>query len=703
MVAELKTPRSRREQAARRSRENTAAVADIGDIPPVENPDRREACREDLHRFLTTYFPQSTGRKPFSEDHVRAIGRLQRCILEGGLFVQVFPRGFAKTTISENAAVWATVYGHRKFVPIFGADANAAAGNIDSIKLELSENDLLYADFPEVCHAVRALENKPQRCASQTHGGDLTHIEWRADTIVLPTIAGSAAGGCIITARGLLGGSRGMKHKRPDGTQQRPDFVLLDDPQTDESASTALQVNKRLDTLRKSILKLGGHDRKIAVVCNATVIRPDDLVEQLLNPKKFPAWQGERIKMVRAFAAAHETLWLGDYQKLRNTFDPHSLGDQQRAHREATEFYRRNRAAMDAGCEVSWEHCYDADTELSAIQHAYNLLIDDGEEVFASECQNEPLAKVEDGAEETMTADAIAAKVNGIPRGTLPGWATRLVAFVDVQKSVLFWVAAAFGDDFTGAVVDYGTWPDQRRAYFTASDARVTMQKATGRAGEEEALYAGLDTLAGVLMGRDWKRDDGASLKPEKVVIDANYATDTIKLFCRQSAHAANLLPSHGRYCGATSRAFNDYQRKPGDKVGVNCRVTKEQGGPSRYLLFDTNYWKSFVHSRLKVGMGGRGCLSLFGREAAAHRMIADHWTAEKGVEVEAKGRRVVEWKLPPSRPDNHWWDCIVGCHVAAGLGGSRLIERAASGNGARRVKLSELQRERKVWRAKAS
>jgi hypothetical protein len=156
------------ERQRRYERRKAAESADVGGIPAVADPERRAACRLDLLKFLTTYFPLSTGLKPFSDDHRRVIARIQQCVLEGGLFVQAVYRGFAKTTITENAAIWATLYGHRKFVPIFGADANAAKGNIESIKLELNENDLLAEDFPEVCHAIRELEWKPQRCASQT-------------------------------------------------------------------------------------------------------------------------------------------------------------------------------------------------------------------------------------------------------------------------------------------------------------------------------------------------------------------------------------------------------------------------------------------------------------------------------------------------------------------------------------------------------
>jgi hypothetical protein len=645
-----------RDAMARRSREQSAAVADIGDIPAVADPARREACRLDLERFLVTYFPASTGLSPFGDDHKKVIGRIQRCALEGGNFLQAVYRGFAKTTIAENSALWAVLYGHRSFVPIFGADAKAAEGNVDSIKLELAENDLLYADFPEVCHAIRALENKPQRCASQTYHGELTHVEWRADTIVLPTVAGSAASGAVLTARGIEAGCRGMKHKTPAGVQRRPDFVIVDDPQTDGSAASAVQTAKRVDVLRKGILRLGGHNRRIAVVINATVIQPGDLVEQMLDRGKFPAWQTERVKMVRKFGPAHETLWLKDYAQLRNTFDPEKLGDQQRAHRAATAFYKNNRAKMDAGVEVSWAHCFDRDTELSAIQHAYNILIDDGAEVFASECQNEPL-KPQEAAELAMPADQIAAKVNGLPRGALPADASHLVVFVDVMKNALYWMAAAVGDDFTGAIVDYNTFPEQKgRKYFACSEIRQTLAKATGGKSLEEVLYAGLDTLVGNLMARRWERADGAVLVPERIVIDANWgeSTDVVKLFCRQSPHAAVLMPSHGKYIGATSRPLNDCKRQPGDRVGLNWRIPGSKG--TRYLLVDTNAWKSFMFSRLRVGMGGRGCWSIFGTEAEDHRLLIDHLLAEDPFEVEAKGRRVVSSRSSPAGRTTTGW-----------------------------------------------
>lgn len=152
---------SRKDADIERGRRRLSRGADIGEIPPVVDPARRESCRLDLERFLTTYFPFSTGLSPFSDDHRRVIKRIQDCIIGGGRFTNAVYRGFAKSTISENALLWAILYGHRRFGGIFAAESDLAAKAINSIRTELSDNDLLFDDFPEVCHPVRALEGKP--------------------------------------------------------------------------------------------------------------------------------------------------------------------------------------------------------------------------------------------------------------------------------------------------------------------------------------------------------------------------------------------------------------------------------------------------------------------------------------------------------------------------------------------------------------
>ncbi len=330
---------------------------------------------------------------------------------------------------------------------------------------------------------------------------------------------------------------------------------------------------------------------------------------------------------------------------------------------------------MDAGCEVSWRQCFDRDKEISAVQHAYNILIDDGEEVFMSECQQQPIVDQPTDGAVVITPQTINGKLNNYPVGMIPSAAAHLVAMIDVQQSMLFWCAVAWSRDFTGFVVDYNAEPDQQRQYFSLADARPTLQDVYPGKGLEATLWAGLETLTKRLCEREWKRDDGGSVRIERLLIDANWgpSTDTVYEFCRQSRHSAILLPSHGIGIGASGRSMVEYTRKPGEMYGPGWMIPQHGKRPVRHVTIDTNYWKTLAHSRLAAPLGEPGNVSLFGDNAERHRLFADHLTAEYFVPTTARGRTVNEWKWKVSRPDNHWLDCFVGCCVAASIAGCKL------------------------------
>jgi len=66
-------------------------------------------------------------------------------------------------------------------------------------------------------------------------------------------------------------------------------------------------------------------------------------------------------------------------------------------------------------------------------------------------------------------------------------------------------------------------------------------------------------------------------------------------------------------------------------------------------------------------------------------------------VKTEGRGRTVDEWKMRPSVTDNHWFDCLVGCAVAASMQGVVLPGTDVKPLGRRpRLKLSELQGRRR-------
>lgn len=678
-----------KEAARARNAEISASGRDIGELPAVVDPQRKARAARDFRLFCEAYFPE-TFSLPWSEDHMKVITKIETAVLRGGLFAMAMPRGSGKTTLAETACIWAMLTGAREFVCLIGSDAGHARSMLESIKVEFETNDHLLEDYPEVVYPIHALERIHNRAKGQLYGGKATRIVWTADEIVLPTIEGSRASGAIIRVAGIESRIRGMKFKRADGRAVRPSLVVLDDPQTDESARSDQQVRVRMETLNGAILNLAGPGQKISGIMPCTVIRPGDMADQILDRDKHPAWQGERTKLVYAFPT-NEKLWDRYAQMRADSFRNDGDGH------EATEFYRQHRKEMDAGAVIAWPERHNAD-ELSAIQHAMNLRLQD-ERAFWAEYQNEPLPQ-EEGDGDQLTTEVIAGKTNGHPRGVIPLGASHLTMFIDVQGKLLFHAVVAWEDDFTGYVVDYGTYPDQQRPVFALRDVQKTLARVAPGAGLEGSIYAGLEKLTEQYVAKRWRRDDGAEMRIERCLIDANWgqSTDVVYQFCRQSAHAGLIMPSHGRYVGASSIPFSEYKRKTGERVGHHWRIPNVQGRRQvRHVVIDTNYWKSFVHARLAVAMGDPGCVSLFGRKPAEHFLLAEHLTAEYCVKTEARGRVVDEWKVRALGRDNHWLDCLVGCAVAASIQGAVLPGTDAKAAPARqRVRLSELQRSRR-------
>jgi len=668
---------------AERSRRIALAGRDIGEIPKAQHPKRRELARLDLRAFCDTYL-KTTFSLPWSPDHLKVLDRARRCVIEGGQFAMAMPRGSGKTSLCEAAALWSMLYAHRRFVALIGASETHAQEMLDSLMAELEHNDELYADFPEVCYPIRCLEGIANRCAGQLHQGQRTEIVWTQNELVLPTIEGSKASGAIVKVAGLTGRIRGMKFKRADGSSARPDLVICDDCQTDESANSLSQCVTRERILSGAVLGLAGPASKIAALMPCTVIRPGDMADVILDRKKHPEWNGERTQLIYEHPTDTK-LWEG-YAEVRAE-SLRQWGDI----RDATKFYREHREQLDAGARIAWPERFHHD-EASAIQHAINLRLQD-EVAFWSEYQNQPM--VERGLSDVgiLTADQIAAKVNGIERGMVPLDATRSTAFVDVQQNLLYYAVVAWRDDFTGYVIDYGAHPDQARDYFTLVDAQHTLGLAAKGAGLEGAILAGLEALTEKLFGTPFMREDMSPMRPSVCLIDASWGTSTaiVHQFCKRSVHAANLMPSHGHYIGPGGRPIEQWKKKPGDRVGLGWHIGAKTSREARRVLFDSNYWKSFLHARLAVTMGDHGCLSLYGRNPNRHRMIAEHLTSEFRTRMQGSSRVVDIWKLRPGQRENHLLDCLVGAGVAASILGVTLQGMPSTRIGPRRkVSLAE-------------
>ena len=650
-----------RELAAKNAARRDAQ--DIGEIPAVGDSDRRGKACEDFRFFCETYFPDIF-YLPWSNDHLRVIEKIETAVVHGGLFAFAMPRGSGKSVLSRMAALWAVLTGRRKYVCLIGSAADQARNLLQGIQaVLLRPQSLLLADFPEVIYPIQALENSAHKQRGQRYLGELTFPTWTADKIVVPTIPGSPASGSVITVDGLDSNIRGQQHSTIDGRVLRPDLVLVDDPQTRESAQSLRQTTNRLAILNGDVLGLSGPGCKISGLLTCTKIYAGDLADQLLDRETTPEWQGECTKMVYSFPS-NEKLW-DQYAAIRA--ESMRIGN---AGREATEFYQQHQVEMDVGTSVAWPARYNED-EISALQHAMNLRLRN-RDAFSAEYQNEPVSQQVDDT--VLTPEKVAERFSGRKRCEVPIAAGTLTMFVDVHDAVLFYCICAWEDGFTGHVIDYGTFPDQKRSFFTLADAKQTLGRTFLGAGVEGAIQAGLESLVGEYLQKSWPRAGGGVLRIEKLLVDMGYKGGIVANV-KHKVGGASMVLSKGMGLKAGSKPMSTYRRHPGEVHGHNWYFPNvNKSSEFQHVAFDANYWKSFVHARLAVAPGDPGALTLFGKSANEHALFAEHlagsetWTLTHG-----QGRDVQEWKPRPTRPDNHWLDCLVGCAVAASICGVKL------------------------------
>lgn len=632
-------------------------------MPPVRNPLERAACKHDLKRFCERYFPRMF-YLAWSRNQVEMIAAIESTIIDGRLLAIGGPRGEGKSSIAKAGALWALLYGHIPFVQIITGTHAKALKAIADIKTWLETNDLLNDDFPEVCHFVRCLEGVHNRCAGQRYLGQRTRITWRRDEIIFPNIPGSSSSEAILRITSITGNIRGETHARADGTQVRPGLVLLDDPQTEATAKSPKQTGDREDIIQGAVMGLAGQDKSLAAVMLTTVILEDDLADRYLDAKRHPEWRGRRLAMILSWPK-NMKYWeeYGEiYARCIQADEPIT---------PATDYYAAHQQVMNEGAEVSWPAAHKPG-EISGIQSAMNDYYRLGPKAFHAERQNRPL--VDEAKKPTVDPKVLREKLNRVPRATVPVETEHLTAYIDIHPELLMWVVAGFDARIGGAVVDYGAWPDQGPRRFVLRRPRRPLSREFPGMSMEAALRAGLTALTDKLLDGEWPLAGGGVRRISRCLIDANWAqgTDLIYQFCRESKHAAVLYPSHGIGLGAKSKPWSAYERRKGEQLGEHWRISPSPGRAIRHVVIETYYWKSVVAQRLMLPQGDRGSIALFGDTARVHSLFCEHASSERADMVEARGRRVQEWDQPDKQRDNHWWDCLVGCAVAASIQGAR-------------------------------
>jgi len=656
----------------------SAKGRDIGGIPPIANIRRRGRCRKSLRWFCETYNPQAF-TLAWSKDHLRVIDRIEEAATLGALYALAMPRGSGKTTLCRMAGLWAVGYRHCRYVYLIGANATKAEDSLNAVKMFVRYLPEFAADFPEISWPAVCLGGIAHRAAGQTCGGESTLIEWSSERLILPTVRppenwpkswplredGKApTSGTIIGTSGLTGdGIRGSVLTLTTGEQVRPDLVILDDPQSAESAHSVSQNATREQLVGADVLGMAGPGKSIAAVMPCTVIAQNDFADRILDRKKHPLWRGERTKLLKTMPV-NLAAWEEYFEVYRECaqLEPPD-------YTRANVYYIDNRETLDAGAESSWAE-RKLPGEVSAIQHAMNLYCR-GRRTFFAEYQNDPLGDESTPGRVELLPAAIAARLTNVPRGDVPRECSRLTAFVDCSKALLWYVVAGWDERFGGSVVDYGAWPRQSRSYFEQSNATPTLADLYPGLIEEARLYAGLRDLTAALFTRRFVKTGNDTLTIELCLVDSGWNTDTVFKFCREAQHSALLLPSKGYGASTAARSVDEWLVRQGERRGPGWRLGPDTtSGKGRRVAYDANHWKTFIAQRLLTRPASPGCLMLPGDSAHSHQMLADHLTAEYAEPITARGRTWDAWMTRPDRVDNHWWDCLTGAAVAASVRG---------------------------------
>lgn len=329
-------------------RDRIEAEVDGFSVDPRESAKRVAGAARDFRFFCRTYFPHVLTSETDSVLHQWLFNRLPRIVeTERGVKLALAaPRGEAKTTLAVTLFVlWCLCYRLKWFIVIISDALDQADAIVEAIKAELEFNPRLKADFPDVAGAGRV---------------------WKQGVMLTRTNAKVQAFGSGKRLRGVKHGHR------------RPDLGVGDDLENDENVRSREQRKKLKNWLVKAVLKLGPPDDSMDFILVGSIIRHESVLAQVI---RMPLWEGRVFRAVIKWPGRMD-LWEKWEEILVNKDPDHP----ERAERDADAFYAANKAAMEAGAEVSWP-------EVRPLELLMKIRARDGHAAFDSEFQNSPLAE----------------------------------------------------------------------------------------------------------------------------------------------------------------------------------------------------------------------------------------------------------------------------------------------------------------------
>lgn len=319
---------------------------------------RRRASERSLRAFAETYLPEHF-TLPHSPLHLELFALLEglsaRPRDKGGRIAVAAPRGHAKSTVvSLGYALWSLCLQREPYIALVSDTADQAVDLLAHVKRELTSNDRLREDFPEVCERPGSRPAPPR---------------WRRGDIV-------TASGARVRAFGAGQRMRGSRQG-----PERPTLIILDDIENEELARSEDQRAKRMEWLKGTALLAGTTRTNVVVV--GTILHYDSVLARLLDPRQSPGWTTVKRGAVVSWSARPE-LW----QEWESVFDGRSEFEGRTGPEAARRLFEAGRDEMMEGAEALWP-------ERESYLDLMVMRARDGRASFDCEKQNEPVDPAE--------------------------------------------------------------------------------------------------------------------------------------------------------------------------------------------------------------------------------------------------------------------------------------------------------------------
>lgn len=322
------------------------AVKDLESSSNKTGMGNKEKGAKDLEFFATTYFPEIFKSEccVFHHDMFKdAEDMILNYDGHHNKFARAAPRGHGKSRIiSVVFPLWIICYQYRKNIMLIADTRDQSMEYIQTIKSELEENAQLRQDF-----------------------GDLVgNVKWATDEIITKN-------DIHVVAKSSGQSLRGNSYKNV-----RPEVVILDDLENDESVETEGQRKKLYNWFMKVLMPIGNPRTVFLYV--GSILHYESLLYTVLTSPKFAEWDRRIYRAVISFNTS--PLWQ-EWEKLYTNLEDEKSAD------TAFTFFKEHEKEMLEGAEVLW-----AQREKDFYYKLMVMQLQDSD-AFNSEYQNNPMTE----------------------------------------------------------------------------------------------------------------------------------------------------------------------------------------------------------------------------------------------------------------------------------------------------------------------